>query len=279
MLTGAFTLVEVVGGLATGSLALLADAGHMLSDALAVGVALFAIWLARRPPTPRRSFGYRRAEILAALANGVTLVAVAAWILIEAIRRLDNPPDVLGGWMLVVALAGLASNAVAALLLLRSGRGTLNVEAAFRHVVADVLGSVGVIVAAVVILTTGWSLVDPLVSAGIAVLIAASAWGVLREATHVLLEGTPSDIDLEELTRTILDVPGIESVHDLHVWTITSGFDALSAHVLVGRDEDCHARRRAVETALESRFGIGHTTLQVEHAAPALTPLRRRLSR
>lgn len=279
MLTGAFTLVEVVGGLATGSLALLADAGHMLSDALAVGVALFAIWLARRPPTPRRSFGYRRAEILAALANGVTLVAVAAWILIEAIRRLDNPPDVLGGWMLVVALAGLASNAVAALLLLRSGRGTLNVEAAFRHVVADVLGSVGVIVAAVVILTTGWSLVDPLVSAGIAVLIAASAWGVLREATHVLLEGTPSDIDLEELTRTILDVPGIESVHDLHVWTITSGFDALSAHVLVGRDEDCHARRRAVETALESRFGIAHTTLQVEHAAPTLTPLRRRLSR
>jgi cobalt-zinc-cadmium efflux system protein len=279
VLTGCFAVVEVVGGLATGSLALIADAGHMLSDALSVGLALFAIWLAARPPTPRRSFGYRRAEILAALANGITLVAIAAWILIEAIRRLDDPPDVLGGWMLVVALAGLAVNGAAATILLRSGRGTLNVEAAFRHVVADLLGSIGVIVAAVVILVTGWSIVDPLVSALIALLIAGSAWTVLRDATHVLLEGTPPGLDVETLTRTMLDVPGVVSIHDLHVWTITSGFDALSAHVLVGRDEDCHARRRDVEAVLESAFGITHSTLQVEHVAPALTQLQRRLAR
>jgi len=275
-LTLAFTLVEVAGGIFTDSLALLADAGHMVSDAFSIGLALVAVTLAQRPASPRRSFGFQRAEIIAAFVNGIGLVLVSAWIVWEAIRRLDDPPEVLGGWMLVVALAGLAVNATAAAILMRSGRESLNVEAAFRHVIADLLGSAGVLVAAVVILLTGWYLVDPLVSIAIAILIVASAWGVLRDSTAILMEQTPSDIDADAVARVIIDVPGVTSVHDLHVWRITSGFDALSAHVLVGQGEDCHALRRDVERAIANRFGITHTTLQVDHdAADALIELQR----
>jgi cobalt-zinc-cadmium efflux system protein len=274
-LTLAFTVVEVAGGFLTGSLALLADAGHMVSDVFSIGLALVALTLAQRPASPRRSFGFQRAEILAAFVNGIALVLVSAWIVWEAIQRLDDPPEILGGWMLLVALAGLAVNAGAAAILMRSGRESLNVEAAFRHVIADLLGSVGVLVAALVILLTGWYLVDPLVSIAIAVLIVASAWGILRDSTAILMEQTPSGIDADAVARAIVEVPGVTSVHDLHVWRITSGFDALSAHVLVGRGEDCHALRRDVERAIERRFGITHTTLQVDHdAADALIELR-----
>lgn len=269
-LLAVYTVAEVIGGLATGSLALLADAGHMLSDVLSLLLALGAIWLARRPATPARSFGYRRAEIIAAFLNGLLLVLVAAWVLLEAARRLSDPPEVLGGWMLAVAVGGLAVNAAALVVLARSGRESLNVEAALRHVLADALGSVGVIVASIVILTTGWELADPIVSAAIAVLILFSAWAVLRDSGHILLEGAPSGVDPGEVESVILGVPGVESVHDLHVWTITSGFDALSAHVLVGREQDCHALRRAVEQALGASFGITHTTLQVDHASTRL---------
>ena len=275
-LTLALTVVEVAGGILTGSLALLADAGHMLSDTFSIGLALAAVTLARRPSTPRRSFGYRRAEILAAFVNGLTLVVVSGWIVWEAIDRLGDRPELLGGWMLGVALVGLAVNLAAAAILARSGRESLNVEAAFRHVLADLLGSVGVLVAAFVVLTTGWTLVDPLISLAIALLVAASAWSVLRDSTAILMEQTPSRVDAEALTRTVLDVPGVTSVHDLHAWTITSGFDALSAHVLVGRGEDCHALRREIEHALEHAFGITHTTLQVDHdAADVLITLQR----
>jgi cobalt-zinc-cadmium efflux system protein len=275
-LTLAFTVVEVVGGVLTGSLALLADAGHMVSDVFSIGLALVAVTLAQRPASPRRSFGFQRAEIIAAFVNGIALVLVSAWIVWEAIRRLGNPPEILGGWMLVVGLAGLAVNATAAAILLRSGRESLNLEAAFRHVIADLLGSAGVLVAALVILLTGWELVDPLVSIAIAILIVASAWGVLRDSTAILMEQTPSDIDADAVARAIVEVPGVTSVHDLHVWRITSGFDALSAHVLVGQGEDCHALRRDVERAIAQRFGITHTTLQVDHdAADALIELRR----
>jgi cobalt-zinc-cadmium efflux system protein len=276
VLTLAFTVVEVVGGVLTGSLALLADAGHMVSDVLAIGLALVALTLAQRPSSPRRSFGFQRAEILAAFVNGLALVLVAAWIVWEAIGRLDDPPEILGGWMLAVALAGLAVNAAAAAILARSGRESLNVEAAFRHVVADFLGSVGVLVAALVILLTGWNMVDPIVSIAIAALIVASAWGVLRDSTAILMEETPSGIDADAVARAIVDVPGVTSVHDLHVWRITSGFDALSAHVLVGQGEDCHGLRREIERAIAERFGITHTTLQVDHdTADALIELRR----
>jgi cobalt-zinc-cadmium efflux system protein len=275
-LTLAFTAVEIAGGIWTDSLALLADAGHMVSDNVAIVLALVAVTLARRPSTPTRSFGLQRAEILAAFVNGLTLVLVSGWIVWEAVQRFDDTPEILGGWMLVVALAGLLVNVLAATILIRAGRESLNVEAALRHVFADLLGSGAVLVAALVIVTTGWTLVDPLVSIGIALLIVASAWGVLRDSTSILMEATPSGIDAEAVATAIVDVDGVTSVHDLHVWRITSGFDALAAHVLVGRGEDCHGLRREIEAGLRDRFGITHTTLQVDHdASDALIELER----
>ena len=275
-LTLAFTAVEIAGGIFTDSLALLADAGHMVSDNVAIVLALVAVTLARRPSTPTRSFGLQRAEILAAFVNGLTLVLVSGWIVWEAVQRFDDTPEILGGWMLVVALAGLLVNVLAATILIRAGRESLNVEAALRHVFADLLGSGAVLVAALVIVTTGWTLVDPLVSIGIALLIVASAWGVLRDSTSILMEATPSGMDAEAVATAIVEVDGVTSVHDLHVWRITSGFDALAAHVLVGRGEDCHGLRREIEAVLRERFGITHTTLQVDHdASDALIELER----
>jgi cobalt-zinc-cadmium efflux system protein len=275
-LTLAFTAVEIAGGIWTDSLALLADAGHMVSDNVAIVLALVAVTLARRPSTPTRSFGLQRAEILAAFVNGLTLVLVSGWIVWEAVQRFDDTPEILGGWMLLVALTGLLVNVLAATILIRAGRESLNVEAALRHVFADLLGSGAVLVAALVIVTTGWTLVDPLVSIGIALLIVASAWGVLRDSTSILMEATPSGIDAEAVATAIVDVDGVTSVHDLHVWRITSGFDALAAHVLVGRGEDCHGLRREIEAVLRDRFGITHTTLQVDHdASDALIELER----
>jgi cobalt-zinc-cadmium efflux system protein len=267
-LTVAITAVEVVGGLLTGSLALLADAVHMLSDNVALGLALVAVWLAGRPGTPERSFGYQRAEVLAALVNGLVLVALSIWIFVEAYGRLSDPPDVLGGWMLAVALLGLAGNLTAAWMLARTAHGSLNMQAALRHVTADALGSGGVVVAAIVILTTGWRYADPAVGALIAVLVLASSWTVLRDSVHILLEGTPRGIDARGLARRMSGMDGVVDVHDLHVWTITSGFVALSAHVLVEPGDDCHARRRELEHVLADEYGIEHTTLQVDHASP-----------
>jgi cobalt-zinc-cadmium efflux system protein len=254
-LTASFTVVEVVGGLLTGSLALLADAGHMLSDNLSLGVALFAAWLAGRPETPEKSFGYKRAEILAALANGVTLVAISIWIFAEAFSRLREPPEILGGPMLAIAALGLIVNVVGAVVLSRSGGESLNMQGALRHVIADALGSLGTIAAALVIV----------LSAAIAALILASSWSLLRDSTNVLLEAAPRDINTEEVGRKMVGAEGVEEVHDLHVWTITSGFPALSAHVLVGQNEDCHARRRELEDLLAREYDISHTTLQVDH--------------
>lgn len=265
-LTSAFTLAEVAGGILTGSLALLADAGHMLSDDFSLGLALFAIWLAERPPTPRRSFGYQRAEVLAALANGVTLVLISLWIFYEAYHRLQDPPEVLGGPMLAVAAAGLAVNVTGAYILGRGRGESLNVSAAFRHVLADLAGSVGVIVAALVILTTGWREADPLIGALIGVLVLASSWGILRDSLRILLEQAPPGVEPREIGEAMAAVPGVVEVHDLHVWTVTSGFPALAAHVLVTEDSDCHERRRALESMIAERFQIGHTTLQVDHA-------------
>jgi cobalt-zinc-cadmium efflux system protein len=264
-LTATFTVVEVVGGLLTGSLAMLADAGHMLSDNLSLGLALFAAWLAGRPATPERSFGYQRAEILAALFNGVTLVVISTWIFTEAYSRLREPPEILGGWMLAVAALGLLVNIAGALILSRSESENLNVQGALRHVVADALGSVGAIVAALVIVLTGWRYADPLASVAIGLLILASSWSLLRDSTNILLEATPRGIDAEEVGRNMAGAEGVVEVHDLHIWTITSGFPALSAHVLVGQSEDCHARRRDLEKLLEQEYGISHTTLQVDH--------------
>jgi len=264
-LTASFTVVEIVGGLLTGSLALLADAGHMLSDNLSLGIALFAAWLAQRPATPEKSFGYRRAEILAALANGVTLVVVAIWIFVEAYSRFANPTEVLGAPMLGVATLGLIVNVIGAFILYRSGGESLNVEGAMRHVFADALGSVGAIAAAVVIILTGWRYADPLISVAIGLLILGSSWKLLKDSTNILLEATPHGLDASEVGRKMASSRGVIEVHDLHIWTITSGFPALSAHVLVGRQEDCHARRRELETLLADEYSISHTTLQVDH--------------
>ena len=268
-LTVAYTVIEVVGGLAAGSLALLADAVHMLSDNVAIALALVAVWLAGKPTTAARTFGYKRAEVLAALANGVLLVALAIWIFVEALMRLRDPGDPLGGVMLAIALVGLVVNVAAGVVLSRARRQSLNVDAAFRHVFADLLGSLGVVVAAIVILTTGWVQADPLVSILIGVLVLASAWSILRDSTAILLEASPRGIDSDLLGRRLAGAPGVVEVHDLHVWTITSGFPALSAHVLVRPGEDGHGRRRELEQLLHKEFGIEHTTLQVDHAGDA----------
>jgi cobalt-zinc-cadmium efflux system protein len=266
-LTAGYTVVEVVAGVLTGSLALLADAAHMLSDNVSIALALFAVWLARRPATPERTYGFKRAEVLAALVNGATLVALSIWIFYEAFRRLGDPPDVLGGWMLVVGLVGIGVNLAGGAILFRSRTESLNVDAAFRHVLADLLGSIGVVVAAAIILATGWLEADPIVSILIAVLVLASSWSILRESTSILLEAAPKGIDTRAVGERLARAPGVVEVHDLHIWTITSGFPALSAHVLVGRGEDCHGRRRELEQLLRRDFGIEHTTLQVDHAS------------
>ncbi|MGI8438890.1 MAG: cation diffusion facilitator family transporter [Thermoleophilaceae bacterium] len=264
-MTALLAAVEAVGGVLTGSLALLADAGHMVSDAASLALALVAVALARRPATSQRSFGLQRAEILAALANGVGLVLIAAWIVWEAVERLGEPGEVLAGPMLGVAMAGLAVNAGSALVLARGAEESLNRSAALRHVVADALGSVGAIVAALVILTTGWRYADPLVSMLIAALVLASSRSILRDSLRVLLEEAPPGIDVEEVGRRMVGVEGVREVHDLHVWTITSGFPALAAHVLVGAGCDCHETRRVLEGMLHGEFAIEHTTLQVDH--------------
>lgn len=272
-LTAVYAVVELVGGLATGSLALLADAAHMFGDTATVALALFASWLASRPATARRSFGYQRAEILAALANGVALVALAIWIFIEAAGRFSDPPEILGGWVLVVALVGLVVNLVAAAILARASGESLNMLAAYRHVLADLAGSLGVIAAAVIVLTTGWRYADPLVGIAIGVLVLASSWTILRDSVSILLESTPAGIDAEEVGRRMAGMDGVVEVHDLHIWTITSGFPALSAHVLVRPRDDCHDRRRQLEAMLAHEFGLTHTTLQVEHVTEARVPI------
>jgi cobalt-zinc-cadmium efflux system protein len=266
VLVAAFMLAELVGGLLADSLALLADAGHMLSDAAGLALALFAVWIARRPPTPERSFGFRRAEILAALANGVALVAIAIWIFIESVERFRDPGDPLGGWILALGGAGLAVNAAAAVVVGRARSGSLNVEAAFRHVVADALGSVGVVAAGLAIVVTGWVYADPLVSVAIGGLILAGSWSILRDSVNILLESAPAGMEPRAIGQRMAAVPDVVEVHDLHVWTITSGFPALSAHVLVQPGADCHGKRRELQRLLTEEFGISHATLQVDHA-------------
>jgi cobalt-zinc-cadmium efflux system protein len=258
-------VAEIIGGLITGSLALLADAGHMLSDNFSLGLALFAFWLSAKPPTPERSFGFKRAEILAALINGVTLVAISLWIFYEAYHRFQDPPEILGGWMMAVAVIGLLVNVAAAWVLMRSETESLNLQGALRHVLADLAGSAGVIAAALIIMLTGWLYADPIISVLIGFLVLVSSWKLLRDSVSILLEQSPLGMDANEVGRKMVSVEGVEEVHDLHVWTITSGFPALAADVLVGNDQDCHEKRREIEKVLYREFGIEHTTLQVDH--------------
>jgi cobalt-zinc-cadmium efflux system protein len=264
LLAAGYTVAEVAGGLWTGSLALLADAGHMLSDTAALGLSLFAVRFAERPPTPQRTWGHYRIEILAALANGAALVAVAIFILVEAYRRMAQPPEVLGGPMLAIAAGGLAVN-LAGLAILHGGRDeSLNVRGAWLHVLTDMLGSIGAMAAAAMIWAFGWFWADPAISALIGLLVVYSAWRLVAESVSVLMEGSPRGIDVDAVHRVMLSTPGVASVHDLHVWTITSGLDSLSAHVVI---EDGHrpgALLAALRTVLQDRFGIHHITIQVE---------------
>ena len=265
-ITTVFLGVEVAGGLLTNSLALLADAGHMLTDVAALGLALFATWLARRPPTPARSFGYLRAEVLAALVNAAALVAVSIYIFWEAFRRFGDPPHVDSGPMLVVAVAGLLANAASAWVLSRGGghQHNLNTRGAFLHVVSDMLGSAGAIVAALVMLATGWYLADPLLSAGIGLLVILAAWRLMRESVDVLLEATPVGIDPAAIRAALVGIDGIEGLHDLHVWTVTSGLVALSAHVEITADSDWNRLLPEASDLLAEQFGVAHITLQPE---------------
>ncbi len=266
-LNALYTIGEAAAGFLTDSLALVADAAHNLSDVAALGIALIATILAARPATPQRSFGYKRAEILSALANGVLLVAVSIWIFVEAGRRLADPEDVPGGWLIVVAGIGIVVNLVSAAVLWRQHAESLNLRAAILHLGGDALASLGVVVAGVIILTTGWLEADPIVSILIGVLVLVSSWSVLRDAVSILLEEAPRGIDAAEVGRRMAGSESVVDVHDLHIWTITSGFPALAAHVLVRPGEDCHGKRRELETMLREDYGIEHTTLQVDHAA------------
>jgi cobalt-zinc-cadmium efflux system protein len=269
-----YTVAEAVAGFVAGSLALVADAAHNLSDVAGLAIALLAVRLAARPATPQRSFGLQRAEILSALANGVILVAVSIWVFIEAAQRLRAPGDVPGLWLVVVAGIGIAVNVASGGVIWRVQTQSLNLRAALVHLAGDALASVGVVAAGVAIMLTGWERADPVVSILIGGLILAGTWGILRDAVTILLEGAPRGLDAGEVGRRMATHPGVVEVHDLHVWTITSGFPALSAHVLVSRGEDCHARRRELEAMLERDFGIHHTTLQVDHANERDTLIR-----
>ena len=262
--TSLYLVAEVVGGLVTGSLALLADAGHMLTDVGGLAFALVAIRFAERPATPARTFGYYRAEILAALANAVVLIVISLYILFEAYQRFRNPPEVATRGMLVVAAIGLVVN-LAGMFILRAGSSeSLNMKGAYFEVLSDMLTSIGVIVAGVIMWTTGWYYADPLVSAGIGLLILPRTWRLLREAVGVLLEGTPSDVNLAAVREAIAGVPGVAGVHDLHVWSLTSGTNALSAHVVVAPGAAYDAVLRAVHGRVTADFPIAHVTLQAE---------------
>jgi cobalt-zinc-cadmium efflux system protein len=266
IITSAFLVAEVIGGILTNSLALLADAGHMATDVAALALSLFAVWLARRPATPERSFGFYRVEILAALINAASLVAISFYIFWEAYQRIGEPPEVDSGPMLVVALAGLGANAASAWVLMRGGghEENLNTRGAFLHVIGDMLGSVGAIAAALVMLATGWYLADPILSAGIGMLILWGSWRLLRESVDVLLEATPATIDTREVRMGVTEVPGVVGLHDLHVWTVTSGLIAMSAHVEVNGGRNWHDVLADLSEMLRDRFGIAHVTLQPE---------------
>ncbi|MGH9943098.1 MAG: cation diffusion facilitator family transporter [Pyrinomonadaceae bacterium] len=263
-LTGAYMVAEAVGGWWTGSLALLADAGHMLTDVAALALALAAIWFGSRPATPRKTFGYYRLEILAALTNGVTLVLIALLIFYEAYERWSEPRVIQSGVMIAVSAGGLAVNLACAWLLHGGHEEDLNVRGAWLHVMGDALGSVGAIVAGLLMWGFGWYEADPLVSVLIALLIVFSAWHLIRESANVLLEGTPAHINLASVEESILLTTGVEGVHDLHVWTITSGREALSAHVVHAHDVSQPELLKSLRVKLHDRFGVDHLTIQME---------------
>jgi cobalt-zinc-cadmium efflux system protein len=271
-LTASYTVAEIVGGLLSNSLALLADAGHMMTDNLALGIALFAAWSARRPPDRVRTYGYQRAEILAALFNGIALVAVASFIVWEAWERFRDPPVVEYRLMAAVAAGGLLVNLVGAAILHGRGRGNLNVRGAYLHVLGDMLGSIGALMAAALLAAFGWSWADPAAGMLIAGIIIVSSGRLVLESVNVLMEGVPAHIDLAEVRACLLDVPGVRDIHDLHLWSLGGAQPLLTAHLSTdGEDRTCDVLREAGDR-LRDRFGIDHATLQVEPPGFSLVP-------
>jgi cobalt-zinc-cadmium efflux system protein len=270
----AFLVVEVSLGIVAHSLALLSDAGHMLTDAAAIGFSLLAISLAARPARGAMTFGFRRVEILSAQANGVTLLILAAFIAYEGIRRLFDPPVVRGWLILAVALIGVLVNLAATWTLAKANRDSLNVEGSFQHLLTDLYGFIGTAIAAIVILATGFQRADPIVSLLIAALMTRSGISLVKASARIFMEAAPEDLDPQAIGRALVEQPAVVEVHDLHVWEITSGFPALSAHVLVGNDSNCHAARREMEAMLHERFALDHTTLQVDHAGGELLEIQ-----
>ncbi|MDP1753537.1 MAG: cation diffusion facilitator family transporter [Reyranella sp.] len=266
-LTASFVGVEVAGGLITGSLALLADAAHMLTDVGGLALALLAIRFAERPATPDKTYGYVRTEVLSALTNAVVLLLLTVYILYEAYQRFQNPPEILSGPMLVVAVAGLVVNLISMRLLTAGSSESLNVKGAYFEALSDMLGSLGVIAAALVVMFTGWKLADPVIGAGIGLFIVPRTWILLKQVIHILMEGTPPEVDVALLERKLLEIDGVTAVHDLHVWTITSGLDAMSCHLVVADMARARAILESAREAMKAGFGLDHTTIQVEDKA------------
>ena len=263
-ITFLYFVVEVAGGILTNSLALLSDAGHMLSDIAALGLSLVAFQISKRPATSKRTFGYHRFEIVAALVNGLVLWLIVGVIFHEAYQRFFTPPEVQSLGMLIIATIGLGVNIAAGLILYRSHHESLNVHSAFLHVVGDALGSVGAIIAALVMLSTGWYLADPLISFLIGGLILYTSWGLIKESADILMQSVPRGISLDEVQNSMESVNGVLKVHDLHVWAVTSGVFTLSAHAVINGNNDSHQVLSELEKALSEKFAIRHTTIQLE---------------
>jgi cobalt-zinc-cadmium efflux system protein len=266
LIVTAIMIAEVIGGILSNSLALLGDAGHMLVDALALGLSLFAMNMARRPATETRTYGYHRVEIMAALANGVTLVLVSAYIFYEAYNRFLEPPEVETPIMLLVASIGLVANIAGILLLHRGSHHSLNIKGAFWHIIGDTISSLGVIIGAIIIYFTGWGIVDPIIAVVIGIIILVGAWRLVRESAEILLESVPSHVQVDKVIAAMKSVSGVQDVHDCHIWTITSGIHALSAHLLIDDQmvSGSSAIMEKVNQKLASQFDITHTTLQLE---------------
>jgi cobalt-zinc-cadmium efflux system protein len=262
-LTLAFMIVEAVGGVISGSLALIADAGHMLTDAGALGLSLLSAWIALRPATHSKTYGYQRWEILAALVNGAALFGIAGWVVVEAIQRIQRPEPIQAGLFLVVAAAGLIVNLISLAILHGIRDGNLNTRGAYLHVLGDALGSVGALGAAAIIATTGWTLADPIISIALSLMILVGAWRLLRESTDILLESVPGHVSMVDVQSCMLAVPGVTGVHDLHVWAVSSGMVAMSGHAIVPNLDDHPTVLERIRAEV-SRLGIGHVTIQLE---------------
>ncbi|MBH5319092.1 cation transporter [Paenibacillus sp. GSMTC-2017] len=266
IITSGIMFLEFFGGLITNSLALLSDSGHMLSDAAALALSLAAMYIAAKAATRKKTFGYHRFEVLAALLNGVTLFVIAGFIIAEAIERFNEPPTVASGSMMIIASIGLLANLASAWFLIRKGdvKGNLNVRSAYLHVLGDALGSVGAIVAGLLMQLFSWYIADPIISVVVALLILKGAWGIIRSTIHILMEGTPESINVEKVKTTLLIIDGVKDVHDLHIWTVTSGIDSLSCHLLIEDQADSQLILQQAIKELEEKFQLQHTTIQIE---------------